>query len=552
MHRKFSGVLAALFIVPFIGTVVRGAPDVESVLKQMPADFPLGAVIVNFDKFDKNLIAYTKNVDPNSDFQGMLSDMKRNLGVAQWIDFTKPVGMVQPTFQGGEPILYATIPNFKEKVKGLTDAKEEEGGIWFLPFEGMDDLYATVKGDLVIAGSDKTQLEAVLKKEGRTLADDLRPRLELLTGRDVFVHLNFDAIRPMAQMGIMQATQMAPMMAMMAAQQGGGDPASMTGVFTGIVDAAKNFVDQASFVDVVLGFTADAANATIATGFKDGEIKNYLSKTKPAGDGLLSTVADQRFTMALAWHIPGDDSPFLNYLFDKMSAPPAGGEKSAASEGADLARDLYRKVEGMNLVMHMDKGGMTSSGDYMGKDLAGIQELAKKSMVKESPLASMMSSGIDYELSGEKKLGGKSVETFTIKIDPASPSADQARQMMGENTTVYMAPMEGRVAYFVGPEAEAEKFFTGKISKPLSSNSFVAEAMKALPAKKNVVILVDPAGVLPAFGPLLGMEVADNVPAGPPVAISASFSGEYARTDIIVPAKTIARVVQAVSPQPPT
>jgi hypothetical protein len=549
--KRSRCLFAALLLVPFVGTVAQGSPAVESVLKQMPADYPLGAIVVDFEKFDKSLIAYARNIDPKSEFQGMLADMKRNLGVAPWIDFTRPVGLVQPTFQGGEPVIYATIPNFLEKAKGLADAKEEEGGIWFLPFEAMDDLYAAVKGDLVIAASDKTQLESVLKKEGRTLADGLRPRLDLLTGRDVYVHLNFEAVRPMAQMSIMQATQMAPMMAMMAAQQGGGDPASMTAVFSSIVDAAKNFVDQADFVDIVLGVSADTARTTIATGFKEGDIKTYLSKTKPAAALPLATLEDQKFTLAMAWHIPGDESPFINYLFGKMMAPQ-GTENSAAAEGSQIARDLFSKVEGMNLVMNMDKSGMTSAGDYLGKDVAGILNLASKSIVKESPMTEMLSSGISYEAAGEKTFGGNKVQAFTMKIDPASPSAEEAGKMMGSNTTLFMGSMDGRVGYFMGPEADAEKYFSGKVSKPLSTNSFVAEALKALPANRNLVILLDPAGVIPAFGSLLGLETPENVSPGPPVAISASFSGEYARTDVIVPAKTIGRVLEAVSPQPPT
>lgn len=551
MKKRFLTFAAGLFLVPCLGTVSFGSPEVEAVLKQMPGDFPLGAVVVDMDKFDKNIIAYGKSINPKSEFEGMLSDMKKNLGIAPWIDFTKPIGMAQATMQGGEPILWATIPNFKEKVKTVADAKEEEGGIWFLPFPEMDDIYAAVKGDLVVAASDKSQLEAALKKDGRTLADELRPRLDLLTNRDVYVHLNFDPIRPMALGAIAQGAQMAPMMAMMAAQQGGGDPASMTAVFSGIIDAAKNFVEQASYVDITLGITPAAANATIATGFKDGEIKNYLAKNKPASAPLLTTVEDQPFTMAAAWHIPGEDSPFLNYFFDKMSTPPAGGEKSAGAEGAEIARDLYRKVEGMNLVMHMNKDGMVSSGNYVGKDVAGIQELAKKSMLKESPLAEMMSSGISYEAGTSKKLGDVTVDVLTLKIDPASPSADQAKKMMGPNTTVYMGPMEGRVGYFLGPEADAQKFFTGKVSKPLASSALVAEALKNLPAKRNLVVLFDPAGVLPAIGPMIGMETPANIPPGPPVAMSTSLSGDYARTDIHVPAKSISRVVEAVTPAPP-
>ena len=166
--------------------------------------------------------------------------------------------------------------------------------------------------------------------------------------------------------------------------------------------------------------------------------------------------------------------------------------------------------------------------------------------------AAMMSSGISYEAAGSKKLGDKNVDQMTIKIDTSNPAAAHATKMFGPNTTVYLGPMEGRVGYYLGPEAEAQKYFTGKVAKPFASGALIAEALNTLPAKRNLVILVDPASVLPAVGPLLGMELPGNIPPGPPVAISTSLSGDYARTDIHVPAKAISRVVEAVTPQPPT
>jgi hypothetical protein len=56
MNKQLSKLAFGLLLVPCLGTALLAAPDVEAVLKQIPADFPLGAVIVDFDKFDKNVI----------------------------------------------------------------------------------------------------------------------------------------------------------------------------------------------------------------------------------------------------------------------------------------------------------------------------------------------------------------------------------------------------------------------------------------------------------------------------------------------------------------
>jgi hypothetical protein len=103
----------------------------------------------------------------------------------------------------------------------------------------------------------------------------------------------------------------------------------------------------------------------------------------------------------------------------------------------------------------------------------------------------------------------------------------------------------------MGSDEDAGRVFSGKVEKSLASNKVVAEALVTLPAKRNAVLLIDPAGVLPLIGPMMGMPKVEPMPPGPPVAISVSISGEPARVDINIPFKAIERVVRALSPQPP-
>ena len=571
--RFWYGLLLAFSIT---GVPVRaGDGDVEAIMKMMPADVPLSAVVVNFEKFDKNVIAFGKAVSPQSEGGGMLADLKDQLGVAEWIDFSKPVGMVQSSLQGGEPILWATIPKFADKAKALPNAKEEEG-VWLLPFEGKQDLYAVVKGDIVITGSDKTALMSAVKKEGKTVADELKSRMDLLANRDAIVHLNFEPVRAMALGGIAQAAQMAPMFAMMAGQQGGVDPTAMAAAITGLIDGVKTFLEQAAYVDFAIGISGSAADATIVAGFNDGAIKSYLAKNKPASAALLAGFEEQPFTLAMGWHVPGTESPFFDYLFDKMSAAipapaakPAGDgaapggdgapavEKSASAENdaikeaTQISRDLYRKIEGQNLLMTMSSKGLTSKSYYLGEDTKSILDLAKKTMTKVNPLAKSFSGGVSYEVGESKKLGGVTVDQFVVKLDASHPASAQAAKMFGDNLSILMGVGGGHVAFYMGSDADAQKFFEGKVEKPLISGRLMSESLKALPEKRNAVLLLDPAGVLPALAPLMGMPAMQEVPPGPPIGVSVLLSGDYARADVHVPARAIERVIQATSPQPP-
>ncbi len=535
--------------------------EVEALLRVMPSDVPVSAVIVNLEKFDKSLVAAVKSIDAASTYNGMLADIKDDLAIAKWVDFTKPVGMTQASAMGGgEPVLWASVADFNEKVKTVATAKEENG-VWHLPFEGDKTVYAKVKGSHVAAATDAGALAAALK-EGKSLAEELKVQMDLFKDRDALIHVNFEPIRPMVTMGLMQASQMAPMLGMMAAAQG-GDAAAMTAAIGAVIDGVKKFVEQVAFLDIALGVGESTGLVTLAAGFKDGDIKNYLVRQKPAAVPLLTDVGEQPYLFALGCHVPGTESPFFDYVHDKLSAaltapgapgaaPPDPAAAQAAKDAIGVSRDLYRKVEGWNAVVAFTPGGMRMAGDYIGQDAPGILDLTKKSITAANPLSKSFSGGASYVALPSTKIGDANVEQFAIKFDTTNPTAAQAAQMMGENTRLFLGIVGGRVRYSMGTPEDAQRVFTTKVEKPLASNKQVADAIAALPAKRNVVMLVDPSGILPLVGPMMGLPKTEPLPPGPPVSISVSISAEPARVDVQIPFKAIARIVQALKPQQPT
>lgn len=566
-HRiLFQAAIGLVMVLP-LSSVRAGGSDVEAVLRLMPADSTISIVVVDFEKLDKTLGAVVKSIKPDAPAPTILADLKKELGLAAWIDFTKPVGMTQPTLEGGEnSTLWVAVPGFAEKVKTIATAKEEDG-VWYLTFEGKSDVYAKAKGGYVIASKSKEGL-AIATKEGKTLADEFKTRMDLLTNRDALIHLNFDPMRPTVLGGIAQGAQMAPMIAMMAGQQGGGDPMAMTGLFTGLFDGAKQFVEQVTYLDIAVGLTEAAGNLTLATGYKDGAIKSYLAKQKPASVAPMTEIEDQPYFVAMGFHFPGGESTFLDYVFEKMMAvtqspapgatPPGGAPPAApaglhddAKEAIQLSRDLYRKIEGWNSVVAMTPSGMKVAGDYIGSDTPGILDLSKKTMTKVNSLTKSFSGGASYESLGAKKIGDASVDQYAVKFDTTNPSAAQVAQMMGENARFSVGIAGGRVRYCMGSDQDAQRVFSGKVEKSLAANKVVADAIATLPAKRNAVMLIDPVGILPMIGPMMGMPKVEPMPPGPPVAVSVSLSGEPARVDINVPFKAIERIVRTFSPKEP-
>jgi hypothetical protein len=352
------------------------------------------------------------------------------------------------------------------------------------------------------------------------------------------------------------------------------------------VEAAKQFVDQVAYIEVVAGLNEKAADLTLATGYRDGAVKNYLTKQKPGSAPLLSEIEDQPYFVAFGCHMPGNDAPFADYVFDKMesvmTAPKApaagtpgapgganagpGGEKPATANAEKPAsanaekpkaalkahRELYRKAEGWNMALSFSPTGLKMAGDYFGSDPDGILKLVKETMTAPNPFMAGAGGGASYEAKGTKKIGSVTVEEMALKLDQVPPGGDAVlKQFLGENPRVLLGVAGGRMRMCMGTDGDAEKVFSGKVGKPLSSSQYVKEAMEGLPAKRNVVLLIDPAGVIPMIAPMLGGGPVEAVAPGPPAAISASLSGEPARLDIHVPISTIERIKQAVSPSGP-
>lgn len=551
--------------IPY-GAAYGGSDEVTTLLRLMPADFPVAAVVVDFEKLDKSIAAAAKALDEGTGEPWILADIKGKLGIGEWIDFSKPFGVAMPSVGGEEGTFWAKVPDFAAKVKALEGATEEEG-VWRLSFEKVETLFCALKGDYLVAAGSKEALTQATK-DGKSLADEMKSRMDLLRGRDALIHVNIDPLRPTALGGLAQGAQMAPMLAMLVGAQGGADPAVMTGMFTSLLDAAKAFVEQVAYIDITIGVSEDAGRATIATGYKDGPIKTYLAKQKPASAGLLTQIQEQPYFVALGYHFPGETSPFFDYMLDKitsaMKSTPAapgsapgtedaapGGQTDALKKAMGVARELYRKTEGQNMAMAVSPGGMRMSGDYISRDPRSLLELLKQSLISANPLMQQFGAGATYEALGSKKIGQVTVEEFTVKLDPTNPNAAMLTSMYGENSRLAMGIAGGRVRFCMGSDEQMQQVFSGKVDKPFTSSRYVSEAIATLPAKRNAVILIDPVGVLPIVGPMMGMPKTDTVSPGPPVAISASFAGEPARVDIHIPLQAIERLMKAMSPEKP-
>lgn len=561
MNRMKSATLLAVIVCVVWPCEAAGAESKElaKLLRVMPSDFPMVVVVQDMAELDRTISTIRKRFAASSDEATIVTQMKEEIGVAQWADLGKPMGVGVPAFGGAEwqGVLWFWIDDFANKAKGLSGATETDG-VWELPFEGKETLFARVMGEYVAISNTKQTLERASKNEQPLTEAGGRVR-KLLGEREAWIRLNVEPVRNKALGGVAQAAQMAPMFAMMAGTQGGADPAVLTGLVTALMDGAKKYVEQIDVVDVVIGLTESEANVTLATTYKDGAIKGYLAKQEPASVPLLKHVEEQPYFLALGYHIPGDASPFFDYMLRKvnsaMTPPPQPGADAKTADGMKEAletmRALFKKMEGQTMVMGMASDGMRVVGDYVGKDPIGLREAVKQSFIVPNPLMSQFNAGATYEALDSKKIGSVLVDQFALKVDTTNPAAANMLAMYGGSPRMSLGVVGDRVRYCMGAESPLQRVFAEKVEKPFASNEYVTKALSALPTKRNAIIVIDPVGFLPLIGPMMGKPPTGDVPLGPPIAISVSLSGEPARVDIHVPFRAIERTMQAFGSEEP-
>ena len=557
MYRSRTMVIAVgigLLLSP--GRALAAAPEVEKLMGLMPDDLPLTMIVVDLATLDRAVGSFLESIGEDGSNASLITKVKEEFLVGSWIDFSKPIGLAHTILtQPEKPLLWANIPQFKEKVKQYAGATQEEG-VWHLPSKDADSVYVKSLGDYVVIAQSAEALARATT--GRTSpGEELKTRMNLLKGRQALLHISMESVRPPLLSALTQGAQMAPMLAMMMSQQGGGDAATMVGVFTTVFDAAQKFVQQINTIDIAISIDANAAHAVLAAGFRDGAIKKHLEQTSPATVPLLSTIQTQPFVLALAYHLPGNASPFIDYIFSTVTGAPAAAPAPAPKSGdthappdavgaANVTRDFYRKIEGMNMLLTMSPKGVAISGDYLGADSNALFSLAKKAVIASGSLLNRLGGAGGWEPMPSRKIGQATVEEFSIRFDSSNPRSATALKLYGGDLRYAIASSRGGVRFYLGHPSRLDRAFPDRISAPLGSSAGVKQALAVLPANANAILLVDLAASIPLLARLgVGARARQTSP-GPPIALALSLSKDPARLEIHVPTAAIKKLKEAL------
>lgn len=570
------------------GTLAAATPiraddaNVTRLLDAIPGDMPIVFVIPNMEGFEKNLDGLMQRIDPSAGESGMLDDLRSEIPhLGAWIDFSKPFGAAQAEpGNDDEMVFFATVPGLKEKAEAVAGASETEG-LWKLPIgggEGSRSVYLRTKNDIVIGSTSRTWVDHAGRSE-TSVGKQLESRKNLLADRDVLIHFNMEPVRNRALTGLAGVAQMAPMFMMMAGPQAQANPAAFKAVADSVIQAATKFVEQVEFVDVTLGITADDIKATFATTYMDGPIRNYLNSQRPASMPFFTEIDDQPYVVAMAYHMPGEGGGLLDYFSDEArkvakaahagQSAQGGQEGSDAEEGAEaddknaefeelekgikLVTKLYADMKGANFIVNLGPNGIVESGDIVTPDadafLAGYREVFEFS---NDIMTYVGMGGVNYEYIGKKKVEDTEVDEYAIKLDAQNPAMAPAAAMFSNDTKLTMGKSGDRVRFHLGTDEGAQQVFDGKVSKPLSDSPFVRQALKSMGGQPNMVMLFDPANLMPFVAAMGGAGGAmKNVPPGQPVTVGLYLSGQPARMEMHVPIKTIENITKSMAPDEP-
>ncbi len=550
---------AIAFLTGFLSADALGQDAATTrVLESIPAKFPLAIVFVDAAKLDASVAGFSKRTGTTFADEGLLADLKRQLPVLEWMDLSRPVGLAYASFDAGtQPIVYAWVPDFGAKVKTLEEATREEG-VWRLTFDDLGVYYARIVDDYVIASAFNENLTPIAGE--KSLADAMKHAADVWRGPDVVVHVNFEPLRAMVTAQVDKAAAMAPMMGMLAVQQG-GDPTSIMRTLTTTFDAAKRFVAQLDQLDLALAVSENAVSITLRSSFKEGAIRKYLTGVKPSDHAPFAGLSEQPYVMAMDYGFPGDDSPFFEFLFDKLgAAPPPDPTTQAQGDQADaqaqaraerVTRDLYKSVRGADMLLAVSPDGIRLAGNYFGPDPKAILELATQTLSIPNAALTRMKAGTTFESLGTRTIGNASVNEFAVIPDTSNSVGATFVKLMGDRPRFAMSLTNAGVGVCMGSDTYVTQHFAGGKDKPLRAARHVAKALAALPPKRNITLLLDPAAMLTLSAPLWGTPPMDPVLPGPPIAVSVSLSAQPVRLDVHIPARAIARYHEMLSPADP-
>lgn len=547
--------MATAWALPCMASDTPPTDPTAALLQVIPAEMPAVIVVENPQHFDRTVASWVKRLDPGSLGWGLFEDLRSDLPIGEWIDLSRPMAIAPGgTGKRQPPILWAHVPDFDEQMGRLERAVREQD-VWRIALPDGRELYARRRGDYVVTAMSMASLEQTTIS-GPALADVFPDHRTPTASRDLLIHLNMARLHDSAVDLYAELTALGPLLALLVEQElGGGTAGAAALAGAGLVET-RAVLDQAESVGLFVGIDEQAVSVTCMAQFNEGAVRQYLLAGKSDPQPFFSGIEARPYLLALAARLPGQSvSPALPpvverivaRLLEKTAGPPSVAPAVSSDQAAaatDTLRALAVNIEGAEGVLSLAANGVRLQADLWGPDPQAIGKGITALLTGENPALRKLRGGPALERLGSRTLGETVIEEFTAKTVP--PQNLEGRG--GEIVRWGMGVAGGRLLLCLGSEIDVNGRFGLTVTRPFAQADYPREALAALPSDANVVVLIDPARLMPLVSRLQGKPPADMLPPGPPIAISCTLVGNPARIDIHIPLRALERLRQAMQP----
>jgi len=275
-----------------------------------------------------------------------------------------------------------------------------------------------------------------------------------------------------------------------------------------LLKTLRTALDEAETFVFAARFNAEGVHVSELAHFqRTGKVAGYLGKVRKPDKDLLRGLSAQRGMAIFAgeWTLPADVMTFSEKMLEVLLAasPDRPADDAEWTKLRRQGMELYRRIAGYSGVLTLagDSAGLIANGLYLTENpqavldgMLGLFELSRPVMNAAVP-------GFSMEMSEQTEtIGSVRARVGHVKFEVDNEEMQRVlKRIYGESTTFYVAPHPEGVAYAMGPADVArgslEQLLAGSAT-PLSDDPRVADALKKLSPKPQMLLLLDLPGLL--------------------------------------------------------
>lgn len=535
----------------------------QDVLKHVPDDAGLAVVVPSLNRLAASVMAFGKAIDVKE-----LQELNPEKILLETVDSTDGFNtdgvfaMAAFSQADSQPLLLCSLSDAEAWKKSSGAAPDPEAeGLLAVVVQG-DDMYAAIKGDVLMLSESAATVRAAMKSSGK-FAAAFETRAGSLAGdSQILLYVDVPVWRTKIDEGLGMAELMLPMLV-------GNMPGPAQNAQTSIpfirwmLSELRALIHDTRSVVLAARIGADGVRITQVLGFDEkGKTAAYLKNAKKSNKDLMRGVPDLPFAMAFSydWETPPGAPTFTEKMLNVVSEllPADDVEtKQRISKGLEKARSLYRRLSGTSFALAAppEGAGMLFWGAYLSKNPAAVQKEMTEMMAEHADLMGALSMGLQTEIVHETgRVADTPVDIYKFKITSDDPTANQMmQQMYGETPTMYTGVKGGELLYVMGPAEEARKRFeqilSGKLAG-LSTNKRLAASNATLPPNPQAVLYIDVAEIAEFASqmaavlgaPMPPFKMSKQVPL---VAAGCYFDAPAFRSELFVPTACVREIVAA-------